>query len=146
MEIAGAARSRMTPREEIDGFRLVPSHAVLRLHSTVDDPVQIIRAAQIQLRRWRRELAEVGAVVGQGRVGKLVGEIIAARNSLLRRSVDMHPPDMHPPQTGVESVNGGEGSARARHRGKTRRRIAGGISGTAGVVGALESECGRQGP
>lgn len=141
MEIAGAARSRMTPREETDGFRPVPSHAVLRLHSAVDDPVQIIRAAQIQLRRWRRELAEVGAVVGQRRVGKLVGEIIAARNSLLKRSVDGHPP-----QPGVESGDGGEGSARARHRGKTRRRIAGGISGTAGVVGALESECGRQGP
>lgn len=141
MEIAGAARSRMTPREETDGFRPVPSHAVLRLHSAVDDPVQIIRAAQIQLRRWRRELAEAGAVMGQRRVGKLVGEIIAARNSLLRRSVDVHPP-----QTGVESGNGGEGSARARHRGKTRRRIAGGFSGTAGVVGALESECGRQGP
>lgn len=77
-------------------------HAVLRLPAAVDDPVRIIRAAQIQLRRWRREVANAPAVPRQRRAGEIVGEIIAARESLLRRSLEVHSPP-----TGVQSAHAG---------------------------------------
>lgn len=55
------------------------SHGVLLLPPSVRDPVRIILAAQIQLRRWRRKEQTTEAADLQRRVR----EIIAARDALL---------------------------------------------------------------
>jgi hypothetical protein len=61
---------------------------VLRISRHEKDPVQIILAAQIQLRRWRRQdsLAEQAAsqAASQAKTRQRIKEIIAARESLLR--------------------------------------------------------------
>jgi len=75
-------------------------HRVLRISRHEKDPVQIILAAQIQLRRWRRQdsLAEQAAsqaasqaksqaksqAASQSKTRQCIEEIIAARESLLR--------------------------------------------------------------
>lgn len=67
-------------------------HRVLRISRHEKDPVQIILAAQIQLRRWRRQdsLAEQAAsqaksqAASQSKTRQRIKEIIAARESLLR--------------------------------------------------------------
>lgn len=57
----------------------VEPHRVLRISRGETDPVQIILAAQIQLRRWRRgELGEKPL-----RIRQRIREIIAARDSLM---------------------------------------------------------------
>ncbi len=61
---------------------------MLRISRHEKDPVQIILAAQIQLRRWRRQdsLAEQAAsqAASQAKTRQRIKEIIAARESLLR--------------------------------------------------------------
>lgn len=61
--------------------RFASPHRVLMLPPTVSDPVRIILAAQIQLRRWRQPQADVTPAVVQRRVR----EIVAAREALLAR-------------------------------------------------------------
>lgn len=70
-------------------------HRVLRISRYEKDPVRIILAAQIQLRRWRRQdsLAEQAAsqaksqAASQAKTRQCIREIIAARESLLRAAV-----------------------------------------------------------
>lgn len=63
--------------------RRVESHRVLGLKNGEWDPVSIIRAAQIRLRRWRRLHASVPAASWRRRVQV----IVAARDDLLAQSV-----------------------------------------------------------
>ncbi len=57
----------------------VKPHRLLRVSPHENDPVMIILAAQIQLRRWRR--AEDGQ--SPSRIRQRIREITAARDSLL---------------------------------------------------------------
>lgn len=57
----------------------VEAHRVLRISRGETDPVQIILAAQIQLRRWRR--GEPGET--PLRIRQRIRQIIAARDSLM---------------------------------------------------------------
>lgn len=78
-------------------------HGVLLLPPSVRDPVRIILAAQIQLRRWRRKEQTTEAADLQRRVR----EIIAARDALLGeifQKVD--------PTEGVDSPHEDCGSSR----------------------------------
>jgi hypothetical protein len=63
--------------------RRIDSHRVLGLRHGEGDPVSIIRAAQIRLRRWRRMHASVPAASWRRRVQL----IVAARDDLLAQSV-----------------------------------------------------------
>ncbi len=63
--------------------RRVESHRVLGLKNGERDPVSIIRAAQIRLRRWRRLHTSVPAASWRRRVQL----IVAARDDLLAQSV-----------------------------------------------------------
>jgi hypothetical protein len=100
MACGTAAVARQTANRR---HRLGRCHTVLRLPSAVDDPVRIIRAAQIQLRRWRREVATGPAALRQRRASEIVGEIIAARESLLRNSIHAQTP-----HAGVNSSHAAE--------------------------------------
>jgi hypothetical protein len=111
--------------------RPIQSHAVLRLPAAVDDPVRIIRAAQIQLRRWRREVANAPAVPRQQQAGEIVGDIIAARELLLRRSLMMQTP-----QAGVESTHEGCRSERAGQQTGGERLVSVGGRCAAELVGS----------
>jgi len=66
-------------------------HRVLRISRHEKDPVRIILAAQIQLRRWRRQesLAEqaVSQAASQAKTRQRIKQIIAARESLLMAAV-----------------------------------------------------------
>lgn len=62
-----------------------PAHAILRLSPAVSDPVRIIQAAQIQLRRWRQAAQLAPAAAWK----EHVGEIITARDTLLGISIHM---------------------------------------------------------
>ena len=117
------------------GRRPIQSHAVLRLPAAVDDPVRIIRAAQIQLRRWRREVAHAAAEPRQQRAGEIVVEIIAARESLLRRSLVMQTP-----QLGVQSAHAGRRSERAGQQTDGERLVAVGASCAAEFLGSESAE------
>lgn len=82
-------------------------HAVLNLPPAVDDPVRIIQAAQIQLRRWRRASLTNGDAADAGRVG----EIINARELLLSRAIQLPAPPRRgfgvtTPCEGVDSSHG----------------------------------------
>lgn len=82
-------------------------HSVLNLPPAVDDPVRIIQAAQIQLRRWRRSSLTNGNAADAGRVG----EIITAREMLLRRAMQLPAPPRRgigvtAPCEGVDSSHG----------------------------------------
>ena len=61
-------------------------HRLLRVSSHENDPVMIILAAQIQLRRWRR--AEPGQ--SPSRIRQRIREITAARDSLLMVQTRSH--------------------------------------------------------
>lgn len=63
--------------------RRVEPHRVLGLRNGERDPVSIIRAAQIRLRRWRQLHASVPAASWRRRVQL----IVAARDDLLAQSV-----------------------------------------------------------
>ena len=73
------------------------SHAILRLSPSEDDPVRIIQAAQIQLRRWR----QLARLAPSARWRDHVGEIIAARDALL--GIASH---VTAPREGVHSAHG----------------------------------------
>ncbi|MFM8635164.1 MAG: hypothetical protein ACKOEX_10195 [Planctomycetia bacterium] len=80
---------------------------MLNLPAAVDDPVRIIQAAQIQLRRWRRSSLTNGQVADAGRVG----EIITAREMLLRRAIQLPAPPLRgrgvtSPCEGIDSSHG----------------------------------------
>jgi|LakMenE01Jun11ns_1017448.scaffolds.fasta_scaffold9898270_2 hypothetical protein len=60
--------------------RLQP-HRVLRISRNETDPVQIILAAHVQLRRWRR--SELGEPALRSR--RRIHEILAARDALVMR-------------------------------------------------------------
>jgi len=59
-------------------------HRILRLPPQETDPVQIIAAAYVQLRRWRSGESEVSASERQRRVRL----IIVARDAMLRHVLD----------------------------------------------------------
>ena len=61
-------------------------HRLLRVSPHENDPVMIILAAQIQLRRWRR--AEPGQ--SPSRIRQRIREITAARDSLLMVQTRSH--------------------------------------------------------
>ena len=67
------------PRTGASRLVQVKPHRVLRISRRETDPVQIILAAQIQLRRWRR--GEMGETPLQSR--QRIREIVAARDSLI---------------------------------------------------------------
>jgi hypothetical protein len=61
-----------------------PPHRVLGLRATEADPLRIIIAAQIRLRRWRRMGSSQQAARSE------VQKIVAAREELLRRGYGRH--------------------------------------------------------
>jgi hypothetical protein len=86
------------PRNPSDRSFAESSYAILRLSPSEDDPVRIIQAAQIQLRRWR----QVARLAPSARWRDHVGEIIAARDALL--GIDDR---VTAPREGVHSAHGG---------------------------------------
>lgn len=74
------AQRQHAPRRLGGGGHRTP-HGVLHLPPSVRDPVRIILAAHIQLRRWRRLEQTTEAADLQRRVR----EIIAARDTLLQQ-------------------------------------------------------------
>jgi len=58
-------------------------HRLLRIPSCETDPVMIILAAQIQLRRWRRMETAKSPAIARRRIR----DIVAARDSLMERAV-----------------------------------------------------------
>lgn len=87
------------PRNPIDRSSAGVSHVILRLSPSEADPVRIIQAAQIQLRRWR----QVARLAPSARWRDRVGEIIAARDALL--GIADH---MTSPRAGVHSAHGAQ--------------------------------------
>ena len=85
------------PRNPSDRSCADISHAILRLSPSEDDPVRIIQAAQIQLRRWR----QLARLTPAARWRDHVGEIIAARDALL--GIADH---VTSPRAGVHSAHG----------------------------------------
>jgi hypothetical protein len=61
-------------------------HHLLRVSRDETDPVMIILAAQIQLRRWRR--SEPGQ--SPSRIRRRIREIAAARDALLMKETRLH--------------------------------------------------------
>lgn len=127
----------VSQRTEDRRGRLGRCHDVLRLPSAVDDPVRIIRAAQIQLRRWRREVAAGPAAARQRHVSKVVGEIIAARESLLRSSIHVQAP-----QVGVNSSHAAayatDGARQAGYGPRREQDLAVGAGFRASLIGGLD--------
>jgi len=72
---------------------LIPAlhHRVLGLPSGESDPVRIITAAQVRLRRWRRHsVRSTGGMEGYGTIGR-VQRIIQARDALLQQVAGLPP-------------------------------------------------------
>jgi hypothetical protein len=134
MACGTAAVGRQTANRR---HRLGRCHSVLRLPSAVDDPVRIIRAAQIQLRRWRREVATGPAAPRHRRAREIVGEIIAARESLLSDTISVQTP-----QAGVDSTHAAEeapiGAWRTGHGPCRERALAIGVGCGVGLIGGLD--------
>ncbi len=76
----------------VGGFPRPAAHRVLGLPTGESDPVRIITAAQVRLRRWRRLMDR--ATDGRGAVGTVgrVQRIIQARDTLLRQAYDLLDP------------------------------------------------------
>ncbi|MFM8708028.1 MAG: hypothetical protein ACKOHK_08085 [Planctomycetia bacterium] len=58
-------------------------HRVLRISRRETDPVQIILAAQIQLRRWRRSEPGKTPLKIQQQIQQRIHEIVSARDALM---------------------------------------------------------------
>ncbi len=113
------ARGGKAARRAATGRRYCP-HRVLRLPRSVRDPVRIILAAQIQLRRWRRPDQTTTAADSQRRVR----EIVAARDGLLREAL----PCVGRAK-GVNSPNGRQAPRRRASRSRARRTISANAAG-----------------
>lgn len=106
---------------QLPGRRGSPGpHRILMLPPAVNDPVRIILAAQIQLRRWRSAETGLAPAALQNRIR----EIITARETLLQGSAHGPPRQTALPQ-GVDSCHAWT-TCRLPTR-RPKRRSAGGI-------------------
>ena len=99
LSVQGDQNVQVIRRLDRDLQHAVAAHRVLRLSSRETDPVTIILAAQIQLRRWRRMDTRMGSTgrsmgdstgdstEGSNGVRQRISEIVAARDELMGRAV-----------------------------------------------------------